>query len=253
MAENLILIQKCLQILGHDPGPVDGVMGKQTRLAIRSFQKERGLQVDGIVGPVTLGALMASKAWPNDIKLQPDTFKPPEPPVKRGSRPVYMLVWHCTATKEGQEFTRAQIKAMHIARGFNDIGYHLLIHLDGSTSVGRSENVDGAHVSGFNANTLGYSYVGGVDKNGKPKDTRTAAQKATMLRVTKEVVARYRSTLRTITGHRDLSPDKDKDGVVEPFEWLKVCPCFAVGPEYGPLLAKRKSIRRKARRKSGDC
>jgi hypothetical protein len=170
-----------------------------------------------------------------------------------------MLVWHCTATPEGREFTRAQIKAMHLQRGFADIGYHKLIHLDGSVSEGRSEDVDGAHVASFNRNTLGYSYVGGVDSSGKPKDTRTPKQKTTMLRVTKEAIARYRRTMRQVTGHRDLSPDKDKDGVVEPFEWVKVCPCFNVGPEYGYLLkapAKRRAKRaakRLAKTRRGDC
>jgi N-acetyl-anhydromuramyl-L-alanine amidase AmpD len=35
-----------------------------------------------------------------------------------------------------------------------------------------------------------------------------------------------------IVGHRDLSPDLDKDGVVEPHEWVKLCPCFNAEPEY---------------------
>ena len=55
----------------------------------------------------------------------------PEAPVVRGKRACHTLVWHCTATPEGKEFTRAQIKAMHLVRGFTDIGYHKLIHLDG--------------------------------------------------------------------------------------------------------------------------
>jgi N-acetyl-anhydromuramyl-L-alanine amidase AmpD len=31
-----------------------------------------------------------------------------------------------------------------------------------------------------------------------------------------------------VLGHRDLSPDKDGDGVVEKHEWVKACPCFDV-------------------------
>ena len=30
----------------------------------------------------------------------------------------------------------------------------------------------------------------------------------------------------TVLGHRDLSPDRDGDGIVEPHEWRKACPCF---------------------------
>jgi N-acetylmuramoyl-L-alanine amidase len=39
-----------------------------------------------------------------------------------------------------------------------------------------------------------------------------------------------------VVGHRDLSPDLDKDGLVEPHEWMKQCPCFDAVPEYAHLL-----------------
>jgi N-acetylmuramoyl-L-alanine amidase len=168
----------------------------------------------------------------------------PEAPVARGKRACHTLVWHCTATVEGKEYTRAQIKAMHLVRGFADIGYHKLIHLDGSVSEGRSEDKEGAHVSGHNRGTLGYSYVGGLDASGKPKDTRTVDQKRTMVRLTQEAIAKY--GLVMVLGHRDLSPDRDHDGVVEPFEWVKICPCFNAGAEYGPLLGAKKAVRQAA-------
>jgi N-acetylmuramoyl-L-alanine amidase len=231
--------QRELARLGYDPGPIDGYMGPRTREAIRAFQKARKLAPDGILGPVTLGALLG----------QSDKTEPATP--ASGKRAVHTLVWHCTATPEGKEFTRAQIKAMHLLRGFTDIGYHKLIHLDGSVSEGRSEDQEGAHVSGHNRGTLGYSYVGGISSSGSPKDTRTTAQRATMVRLTKEAIQRY--SLRLVLGHRDLSPDRDHDGVVEPFEWVKVCPCFDAGAEYGALLGPRKALQQKAlvvRRKS---
>jgi hypothetical protein len=55
-----------------------------------------------------------------------------------------------------------------------------------------------------------------------------------MVRLTKEAIAKYK--LRAVLGHRDLSPDKDKDGQVEPHEWVKMCPCFNAAPEYAELL-----------------
>jgi N-acetylmuramoyl-L-alanine amidase len=133
---------------------------------------------------------------------------------------------------------------MHLLRGFTDIGYHKLIHLDGSVSEGRSEDQEGAHVSGHNRGTLGYSYVGGLNSSGSPKDTRTSAQRATMVRLTKEAIGKYQLAL--VLGHRDLSPDRDHDGVVEPFEWVKVCPCFNAAVEYGPLLGGVKARRQTA-------
>jgi localization factor PodJL len=40
-------IQSNLSKLGYNPGPVDGLIGKKTRIAIRSFQKENGIVIDG--------------------------------------------------------------------------------------------------------------------------------------------------------------------------------------------------------------
>ena len=46
-------IQTILAALGYETGPIDGVMGEQTKEAIRSFQGDRGLAVDGVAGPAT--------------------------------------------------------------------------------------------------------------------------------------------------------------------------------------------------------
>lgn len=208
-----------------------------TALEIQRRLKELGFyqgNLDGKIGPLSLQAISSALDKLN-VKLAPAKSEPAHSKAKPPpTRKVHTLVWHCTATPEGREFTRASIDAMHRARGFAGIGYHKLIHLDGSVSEGRPESQIGAHVAGHNTGTLGYSYVGGVDAAGKAKDTRTAAQKATMERLTREAIAR--DGLKKVLGHRDLSPDKDRDGVVEANEWVKMCPCFAVIPEYAGLL-----------------
>lgn len=138
------------------------------------------------------------------------------------------IVIHCTATPEGKPENVASITAMHKARGFTTIGYHYLIGLNGEEWVGRApENSVGAHVSGFNESTIGVSYVGGVTAANKAKDTRTEAQKKTMADLIGRLSAKYPKAV--VLGHRDLSPDTDGDGVVEPQEWLKQCPCFDAG------------------------
>lgn len=50
-------IQERLQNLGFDCGPVDGVIGKRTRAAVRAFQIEHELVVDGDPGPKTQAKL----------------------------------------------------------------------------------------------------------------------------------------------------------------------------------------------------
>lgn len=159
---------------------------------------------------------------------------PGGPLHQAASRVIHTLVWHTTATPSGRDYTSRQIEGWHLKRKFREIGYHLVVHLDGSVSAGRPFERIGAHVRHFNTGSLGYSYVGGLDHAGKGLDTRTAAQKTTMLKLTEEAVEYY--GVSDIKGHRDFSPDLDGDGVIEPFEFIKECPCFNAGPEYAHLL-----------------
>lgn len=146
--------------------------------------------------------------------------------VDSGMRKINLLAVHCTATLEGRPFTRDDIDAMHRRQGWSEIGYHYLIELDGTVAEGRDVQRPGAHIKGHNAQSIGICYVGGIGRDGKAKDTRTDAQKASLAQLLRHLRASYPLTL--IRGHRDMSPDRDGDGVVEPHEWLKMCPCFDV-------------------------
>lgn len=149
-------------------------------------------------------------------------------------REVDTCVWHCTATVEGQNITSQEIERWHIKRGFNEIGYNLVFLLNGDVVMGRDWNKIPAHVAGANSKTLGFTYVGGLDKNKKPKDTRTPQQKDSMLYVSK-LLKDYQELLKNknfdFNGHRDYSPDKNGNGIIEPWEWMKACPCFDVKTE----------------------
>ena len=46
-------LQEALKVLGHNPGPIDGVFGEQTEAAVRAFQQASGITVDGVVGTIT--------------------------------------------------------------------------------------------------------------------------------------------------------------------------------------------------------
>ena len=141
-------------------------------------------------------------------------------------RKISLIVIHCSATREGQVITAADIERMHRQRGFATIGYHRFVRLDGTIERGRPDEVPGAHVQGHNIDSIGICYAGGLDKDGKAKDTRTQAQKASLLKLVKEY--RLKHPNARICGHRDLSPDKNKNGKVDKWEWLKDCPCFSV-------------------------
>ena len=57
----VLQIQEKLNALGYAPGKLDGVYGVATAGAVESFQRQNKLEVDGVVGPQTRAALRAAK------------------------------------------------------------------------------------------------------------------------------------------------------------------------------------------------
>lgn len=55
--QNIRTIQEALRYLGYEVGPLDGIYGKKTLEAVRKFQKDTRIRLDGIFGPQTLGSL----------------------------------------------------------------------------------------------------------------------------------------------------------------------------------------------------
>lgn len=145
-------------------------------------------------------------------------------------REVKYIVIHCSATKEGVNVSASTIDTWHKRRGWNGIGYHYVIGIDGKIEAGRPVNTMGAHVGGGgNRASIGIAYIGGVDANLKAKDTRTEAQKKSLIKIIEILKNIYPQA--SIHGHRDYSVDKDGDGV-EPHEFMKMCPCFDAEVEY---------------------
>lgn len=135
------------------------------------------------------------------------------------------LVIHCTATPEGREVSAADIRRWHTSpapagRGWRQVGYTDLFHLDGSVERLVDNNED-AHVdpweitngvAGYNSVSRHIVYVGGCDTTMKPKDTRTAAQTAAMAKYVLDFHARHPAV--RIVGHNQLA--------------AKACPSFDV-------------------------
>ena len=115
-------------------------------------------------------------------------------------RTINKIIVHCSATQEGRDLDAAEINRWHLKRGWNGIGYHYVVLLDGTIEYGRR----------------------GVEeergKNGKwiAKDTRTPEQKESLLLLLKTLKKMHTSA--TIHGHNEFA--------------AKSCPCFDANKEY---------------------
>ncbi|MGB0861277.1 MAG: N-acetylmuramoyl-L-alanine amidase [Saprospiraceae bacterium] len=135
-------------------------------------------------------------------------------------RTIKELIVHCTATPQGKFFDAADIDRWHKQRGWSGNGYHFVILLDGTIEYGRDLKKSGAHTRGRNSTSIGITYIGGMDANmQKAKDTRTEAQKESMLLLLKTLKKLHPEAV--IYGHRDFSS--------------KACPSFDAKTEYENL------------------
>lgn len=129
-----------------------------------------------------------------------------------GGRRITEIIIHCSATREGVPILARDIDRWHKARGFRCIGYHYVVYLDGTIAKGRDESEMGAHCVGHNQQSIGICYVGGLDADGKPKDTRTSKQKVALSELVADLLTKYPHA--RVCGHNQFSN--------------KACPCFDV-------------------------
>lgn len=130
--------------------------------------------------------------------------------------PVRFLTIHCTATPEGRDNSAAEVTRWDIER-FNQPSYHFVIELDGDIVPTLPLTDKGAHTGGHNTGNVGISYVGGTETlnaGGKPKDTRTPAQRKALANFVKQFVAHHPGV--KVLGHNEWP------GVA------KACPSFSV-------------------------
>ena len=140
-------------------------------------------------------------------------------------RTITLIVIHCSAVRPDQLSSAAQIDTWHRKNRHYKfgIGYHYVIRRNGDIEPGRPEWLIGAHCLNHNKYSIGVCYEGGLNARGQPEDTRTAEQKAAMLRLLQQLHQRYPRAV--IVGHRDLTHDRD-------------CPCFDAAREYAALQPK---------------
>jgi len=131
-------------------------------------------------------------------------------------RLIDKIIIHCSATPEGRDVSTEEIRQWHLDRGWSDIGYHYVIEIDGTVGDGRPVEIAGAHAKGHNGKSIGVCYVGGVDADMEPKDTRTQEQKEALDDLIRDLLEEYPDA--EVYGHRDFSD--------------KACPSFDAREEY---------------------
>lgn len=192
----------------------DGIFGPKTEIAVKAYQKAHGLTVDGIAGAKTWSCLGIETA-----------------DATRDSQAINMIILHYAATPIDKNFGIESLETCHKQRKFSTyvkdgrtwhIGYHYYIRKDGTIIACRPENVRGCHASGFNAHSIGICYEGGcpvsTTKNWQNigLDTRTPEQKASILKLLKELRQRYPNA--PVHGHNEFAN--------------KPCPGFNAKEEY---------------------
>lgn len=137
-------------------------------------------------------------------------------------RDIKRIIIHCSATPPDMDIGVKEIRDWHVkGNGWKDIGYHYVIRLNGEIESGRSIDQVGAHTKGHNSDSIGICYIGGLNKNNKPKDTMYKCQEDSM----RELIFSLRVVADeelTIHGHNEFSD--------------KACPSFKVNKKFKDIL-----------------
>ena len=207
--EAVKILQKALNITP------DGDFGPKTEQAVKNFQKAKGLTPDGIVGAKTWAALGITDSVPSGVQTV---------------RKITHIFVHCTAGSQS-ETPESLLNFFYKKKRWSRPGYHYVVSADGTITNIWPESKYSNGVKNMNSHSINIAWIGGVDKN-HPNgiDNRTEAQKRGLRLLLKELKAKYPKAV--IMGHRDTSPDLNHNGIIDPWERIKSCPCFDAMVEY---------------------
>ena len=137
-------------------------------------------------------------------------------------RHIDEIIIHCTATNAKWYADRSvddvvkEIRRWHVEeRNWSDIGYHAIIHRDGSVGYGRPVARSGAHCRGRNKASIGVSLVGG--RGGCADDDFLDNFTPEQEEALRELIVQYKaefSGINKVSGHNSYAS--------------KACPCFDV-------------------------
>lgn len=148
-------------------------------------------------------------------------------------RKITRIFVHCTASWQNST-DEASLRKEFKDKGWKRPGYHYVIFPDGHICQMLDESEVANGVYGYNQNSVHVAWVGGIAYSAAFKltsvDNRTKCQKLALFDLLTKLKLRYRDA--QIMGHRDISPDLNHNGVIDPWERIKDCPCFDAMVEY---------------------
>jgi N-acetylmuramoyl-L-alanine amidase len=131
-------------------------------------------------------------------------------------REIKYIVIHCTASKPNTK-KEAILNYWKNTLKWKTVGYHRLIDANGVIhELAKYEQITNG-VKGYNSESIHFSYIGGIDESGRPKDTRTIKQKESLLYLVKQAKKQFPNAI--VQGHRDFGANK-------------ACPSFDAKSEY---------------------
>lgn len=133
-------------------------------------------------------------------------------------RKINNIVIHCTATQPDAKVESIK-KYWKEVMGWKQVGYHYIIDAAGTVHQLAEESAVTNGVSGHNKDSIHISYIGGIDKKGKAKDTRTEAQRKAMLLKVLDLKFRYPGV--RVLGHRDFEGVRKECPSFDVAAWLK--------------------------------
>lgn len=193
----------------------DGIFGEQTEKVLKEWQFAHGLVADGVAGPKTWAALGITDSVPSGVQT---------------ARKITHIFVHCTAGSQS-ETPQGLLNFFYKVKKWSRPGYHYVVSADGTITNIWPESKYSNGVKNMNSHSINIAWIGGVDKaHPMGIDNRTEAQKRSLRILLKELRAKYPKAV--IMGHRDTSPDLNHNGIIDPWERIKSCPCFDAMVEY---------------------
>lgn len=116
-------------------------------------------------------------------------------------RKINKIIIHCSDSPDTQDIGAKEIREWHTkGNGWSDIGYHFVIRRNGHIELGRPLYIAGAHVKGYNSDSIGICWVG--------RDNITSEQMDALIKTVRNLMFSFNVDVKNVFGHYELDSGK---------------------------------------------